>query len=112
MPTTFTVKTRNVNSKRLLATVTEFMQTVITEFSILWDSDTHRDAIIEVIEEFLEELAEDGKITQFNVICDGRNNTKQLRDSGMVNLDITFKQEDCYNTTSLHYVVIHGSQDS
>ena len=106
MSNTFTLKSNGVASKSLFKDVTEFVEEIIKEFSILYAHDVHRDAILEVIEEHLEELYEAGKITQFNVICDDRNNNQVLADNGITNLEIRYKQDNCYVTTVLKYVVV------
>jgi hypothetical protein len=106
MSNKYTLKVHGSASKSLLKEVTSFVEEIIDEFSILYEHDVHRDAILEVLEECLEELAEAGRITQYNVICDNRNNNQVLADAGITNLDITYKQDNCYVTTSLHYVII------
>lgn len=105
MSTTFTIKSKGVSSKILHKDVTEFIGGIISEFSILWERDNHRDQILEVLEEFLDELAEEGRITQSNVICDNRNNNEILAKAGFTNLEIHYKQDNCYNTTVLKYVI-------
>ena len=106
MSNTFTLKSSGVASKSLLKCVTEFVEEIINEFSILYAHDVHRDAILEVMEEHLEELLQEGKITQYNVICDDRNNNQVLADAGITNLEIRYKQDNCYVTTVLKYVVV------
>ena len=106
MSNSYTLKTKGVASKFLLKEVTEFVGEIIDEFSILYQHDVHRDAILEVIEEFLMEQAEAEKITQFNCIWDKRNNNQVLADAGINNLEIRYRQDNCYVTTVLSYVVI------
>lgn len=106
---TYISKERNVNSKILFNEVTDFIDNIIVEFSIIWDSDVHRDAILEVIDEFFMELNADGKISQFNVICDARNNSTATAAKGITNLEVKYKQDDCYNTTSIEYVITNDT---
>jgi hypothetical protein len=106
MSNTFTLKSSGVASKSLFENITEFVEEIIKEFSILYARDVHRDAILEVMEEHLEELVEAGKITQYNVVCDDRNNNQVLADNGITNLEIRYKQDNCYVTTVLKYVVV------
>jgi len=106
MSNTYTLKSKGVASKFLHEAVTSFIGDIIEEFSILYQHDVHRDAILEVIEEFLEELGEEGRITQFNVICDDRNNNEVLADAGITNLEIRYKQDNCYVVTILNYVIV------
>lgn len=103
---TYTLKVSGSASKILLKEVTEFVGSIIDEFSILYAHDVHRDAILEVLDEAFDELVESGRITQYNVICDNRNNNQILADAGITNLEITYKQDNCYVTTSLKYVIV------
>ncbi len=104
---TYTLKEHHVNSKLLFNDIADFVNNIIVEFSIIWDSDVHRDAILEVIDEFFVELGDEGRITQFNVICDARNNTTVSSNKGFTYLDVRYKQDDCYNTTSIEYVILN-----
>ena len=106
MSNTFTLKTKGVASKPLLKDVSEFVGGIISEFSILWERDNHRDQILEVLEEYLEELVEEGRISQPNVICDDRNNNEILAKAGITNLEVRYKQDNCYAATILTYVII------
>jgi len=108
---TYTLKTKAVASKFLFKTISEFISEIIEEFSILYQHDVHRDAILEVIEEFLDEQAVDGKITQYNVICDNRNNNEVLAEAGITNLEIRYRQDNCYSITVLNYVIISDKDD-
>jgi len=101
----YTLKTEQVNSNRLLKEVTDFVEEIITNFDIIWTSDVQRDAILEVIDEHMEDLVENNEIDQWNVICDSRNNKKSDVQSKRTHLDITYCQRNCYNITKLHYVV-------
>jgi len=108
---TYKLKSTGVNAKSLHRDITEFVDNIITEFSVLWDSNVSRDAVLEVLDEFLEELAQDGKITQWNVVCDDRNNNSTLNDNGITNLEVSYRQDDCYNTTKLDYTIFEGDED-
>jgi hypothetical protein len=103
---TYTLKSKGVASKILHQEVTEFIGGIISEFSVLWERDVHRDAILEVLEEYLEERALEGRITQYNVVCDARNNNEVLSEAGITNLEVHYKQDNCYVTTVLTYVII------
>lgn len=109
MSNTYTLKVSGSASKWLLKDVSEFVAEIIKEFSILYAHDVARDAILEVLEEHLEEKAMEGKITQYNVICDDRNNNKVLAENGITNLEIRYKQDNCYVTTVLKYVIVSDS---
>jgi len=101
----FTLKTKNINSERLLKDVSDFIGGIITSYDIVWDGNSNRDAILEIIDEKLEDLQEDKEINQWNVICDRRNNKMSDTLRKITNLNITYQQRNCYNTTELHYII-------
>ena len=97
---------RSVNNQKLFKEIDTFMIEVFSIKEIKWASDTHRQQIVEMIEDFLMELAHTtGKIIQFDVICDRRNNPRSIEHSGKVNLSIKYKQKNCLNTTSVDYTL-------
>ncbi len=100
----FVLKTKHVNSKKILAEITDFVDDIATHFTISWNRHSSLDIVIEVIEELLEELSAAGKINQCNVVCDGRNNKPNLDHT---NLEISFMQTNCFNTTHIKYVINH-----
>lgn len=102
---TFTLKTYHVNSKRILNEITTFVDEIILNFNIIWNSALQRDAILEVIDEHLQDMQEEKKIEQWNVICDGRNNKQANIENKITYLDIEFRQRNCYNITKLKYVI-------
>ena len=101
----FTLKTYHVNSKGLLTLVSDFVNGIIENFNVIWDSESQRDAILEVIDEHLQDLVEQRKIDQWNVICDGRNNTPEDVKNKITHLHISYRQRNCYNTTELKYKI-------
>lgn len=104
--TEYTLKTKNVNSKALLKEVSKFVSDIINNFNIIWDSNSQRDAILEVVDEFLEDLQiGDNKIEQWNVICDARNNKAKDTKNKTTHLDIYYCQRHCYNVTELRYTI-------
>ena len=104
MPT-FTKKEKSVNSKHLVRAITDFIEEGITTSHILWSSDTHREAFIVVIEDLLFALEQTGRASQGNVICDARNNKIAQMDQGIYKLEVTFKQRNCVNLTSIEYTI-------
>lgn len=108
--TTFVRKDRAVNSKHLLRAVTEFVEDGITTSHIMWMSDTHRDAFVTVIEDLLFALEQVGRLSQGNVVCDARNNKASDMDDGVFHLDISFKQANCVNVTTIEYIITVGDQ--
>ena len=105
MATKYTLKTKSVNSKTLFNEVSNFINDIIDGFGIIWDSDSQRDAIIEVIEEFMEDLQNDNKIEQWDIVCDARNNKQEDVKNKIVHLEIHYKQKNCLNITKLLYKI-------
>jgi len=110
--TTWTLKTRAVNSKALQRKISELVEEAIEESGVLWSSDTHRESFVEVVDEWLEQFADlTGEITQWNVICDLRNNKIADLESGTYTFDITYRQKNCLNTTQLQYEIQDNGED-
>ena len=101
----YTLVTRAVNSKRLLATIQQIEQ-VFTEYQIIWSNEPLREAAIEMIDTVMEELGGQGRITQWNVVCDFRNNKLSDMSDGKFNVTISYRQTNCLNTTVLDYYLI------
>ncbi len=101
----YTLKTKHINSKALMKEISEFVDSIINDFNIIWNSDSQRDAILEVIDEQLFDLAEDGKIERWDVVCDSRNNTKNDNRNEITHLDIKYTQHNCYNISELNYTI-------
>lgn len=101
----FKLKVIHSNSKILLTMITTFIGEIIDNYDVIWENNSQRDAILEIIDEFLEDLKDNGKLEQWDVICDKRNNNRFTADSGTVLLDITYRQKNCYNITKLLYAV-------
>ncbi len=102
----FTVKTRHINSKQLMAEIKDFVDSIIVDFSIVWTSDSQRDAILDVLDEHLQDLAAEKKIERWNIVCDARNNKKSTNVKGETYLDIEYMQYNCYNISELNYTII------
>ncbi len=105
MKTKFTLKTHNVNNKRILEEVSGYVSEIITNFNITWTSREDRDTILEVIDELLEDMVNDDKIEQWNVVCDGRNNKTSDTKKKTTYLDIEYRQRNCFNITKLNYII-------
>ncbi len=99
-------KAKNVNSKTLYNLINDYVSEGINAGEIRWKDEIHRDSFVEVIEEFLREIADDGKITQFKALCDLRNNTMDELENGSVKLTIDYKQKQCLNTTEITYQIV------
>ncbi len=98
------IKKRGVNSKQLFTEVSEFVEEGITSIGVRWSSDVHRESFVELVEDWLTEIYETGKITQFNVICDARNNPT-FGAEGRFYLTVSYRQKNCLNVTSLEYEI-------
>jgi len=104
--TEYILKTKNVNSKSLLTEISNFVGEIIDNFNIIWDSDSQRDAILEVVDEFMEDLKTNAnKIEQWNVVCDARNNKHKDTKNKETHLDVYYCQRHCYNVTELCYTI-------
>jgi len=101
----YILKTMHINSKVLMIEISEFVGTIIDDFNIIWSSDSQRDAILEVIDEHLQDLAEDNKIERWDVICDSRNNKRTDVNDGITHLDVKYTQRNCYNISELNYTI-------
>ena len=101
----FTLKTKHVNSNRLLNEVTAFINAIIVDFNIIWNSDSQRDAILEVLDEHMQDMAEENKIEQWDVVCDARNNKQIDMRNKITHLDVKYRQRNCYNVTELNYTI-------
>ncbi len=98
----YTLKTRAVNSKRLLASIRGFEQ-IFTEYQIVWSNEGMRQSVVDMIDGMMEDIANNGKISQWNVVCDFRNNKVSAMAVGIYNITITYRQTNCLNTTKLKY---------
>lgn len=98
--------TKAVHSPTLFADIHEYVREGLDETSINWDSETHRTSFVDVVGEWLVEKQEEGKLTQWKVICDTRNNTLEDMEAGNYNLDVVYKQRDCYSNTKIRYTII------
>lgn len=101
--TEWTRTTKAVNSKVLLNDISSFIEEGIDDMGVIWGSDSHRESFIGIIEEWLDEKSEEGKIEQYKVACDLRNNKVSDMEKGVFVLEVHYKQRHCANTTQLRY---------
>lgn len=99
----FTRKTSNVNSPKLLEALTSGIEELIMDSTVDMTKASHRDSFLDVMEDWFNDNIEQGLIEQFNVICDNRNNTKQDLMSGDVIVDLYYRQRHCLNITHVRY---------
>ena len=97
--------TKNVNSRRLFEEIHGTLFDAVTTLGVKWTSESHRNNFIEVIEDYFMDLVEQGKIQQFKVICDHRNNKGGFTTANTFKLDLEFRQPHCLNITSITYFV-------
>lgn len=100
-----------VNSPSLFTEITDFLESGFEEMKGAWNSDGHRDSFIMILSEWLDEQIDEGKITQWNIICDFRNNKVEKMEQGIYIVDIHYKQRNCLNTTHLRYEIEDDEDD-
>lgn len=96
---------RAVNSKPLFEEIHDFVGAGMSETGLSWTSDALRHSYLDLVDELLSEVADEGKIEQWDVRCDARNNKASDMANGKFILDVFYKQRNCLNTTQLHYEV-------
>jgi hypothetical protein len=102
----WTLTKRAVNSKPLFEEIHDFIVTGMDDTGVNWASEVQRTAYIEMLDEFLAEVAEEGKIEQWDVRCNSRNNKLSDMNNGKFVVDVFYKQRNCLNTTQLRYEII------
>ena len=101
----YTLTTRAVNSKHLLSGIRLF-EKIFTEYQIIWSNEGMRQSVVDMIDGMMEDIATAGKISQWNVICDYRNNKVSEMAVGRYYITITYRQTNCLNTTELKYQIV------
>ena len=107
-----TIKTENVNSKRIKKVIDEYILTRLQRLPmvgptvsahVMWN-------IQKVMSEFINSLSDEGRIERYQVICDQRNNGKRFRDNGgFFAITIKYRQTHCLNETQLKYEMKHDT---
>lgn len=97
------ITSRNVINQGIHKNIEDVLRETITTIGIRWDSSTHRTSFVEVIEEYFEELIEQGLIERFKVICDYRNNPKGFRTTNEYVFEVQYHQPHCLNPTTLTF---------
>ena len=98
------VVTRNVINKDLYIQLNDVLFEAVTTLEVKWNNEDHRRNFVEVIEDYLEDVLEDGKITQYKVVCDHRNNKSFLKQDEIL-FSVKYKQPHCFNWTTIEYYV-------
>ena len=97
-------KTKNINNQKLFKEIDDFMIEVFTTIGINWGNKEHREQLVIMLDQWFDDLVDQtGKIIQYDVICDERNNPRS-RDPGKVHFTIKYRQKNCYNTTQIDYI--------
>lgn len=96
-------KTRNINSKRLLKEIQKIAEEVSNEYiSVRSLSSTYEyEEFVIFFEAYLDDLLQKKKITQFDIIADGRNNDANDVAQGLINIAVKFRQTNCINLTRI-----------
>jgi len=103
-----TLKTlsRNVNNPTLFKDIDDFMIEVFTTLKITWANKQHRKEFVELIDEWMDQFAyESGKIIQYDVICDSRNNPPEELKKNLLHFLLRYRQKNCLNTTEIEYII-------
>lgn len=107
---TLKTKTANINNQRLFKEIDDFMIEVFTNIGLVWSNKEHREHFTEIIDEWMYQFADaSGKIIQWDVLCDSRNNTQDELSSGNVHFTIRYRQKNCFNTTKIEYTFTETS---
>lgn len=99
------IESFNVNSKTLCDEICKEIDVDLTsEWYTLSDS-IHRMFLLDRLDELMGEFQEKKQISQYNIIMDERNNTEERMNMGIMNLELSYKQQHCVNTTTLSYKI-------
>lgn len=100
-----TKKLVHVNNTGLADKIIEFVDEIINNYSILWASGYQRDSVLDIIEYYFEDFAEQGLIDRWDIMCDARNNKPKDEHAGIVYLTVKYTQRDCFNDTEIRYTI-------
>jgi len=100
---------RSVNNKRLYNEINDTVLDAIQTFGVKWTSESHRSSFVDIIEDYLLDLEETGRIEQTKVVCDKRNNKSFSTLAKEYVFEVFYRQPDCLNVTSITYHVINRS---
>lgn len=101
---------KSINSKTLRDEIHALVAAAIDEIGVNWNVESQRSAFTEMVHEFLDEVGAEGRITQWDVVCDQRNNKRKDMANGDYNFDVVYKQKHCLNTSVLSYAISKGDQ--
>lgn len=95
----FTVRKKNINSKRLFREIDAFVQDGIEGISKANRSGDNITYILEMIEQWLQTFVEADRISRFKVVKRIKNKNLQVY--------VSYTQRHCLNTTSIEYEIIN-----
>lgn len=98
-------ETKNVNSKKLFQALHSNIFGWLGEESQIWLQEESRAQLAWLVDEYLADVCDNGHITQFNVVCDRRNNTLADHEARTYHFDVYYVQKNCLNTTKILYTI-------
>ena len=96
---------KSVNSKVLFKEINENLRDGIFTVDINWQNSEERDIFINFMHTAMSEFYEKGKIDQWRIQCNGKNNTAEDMGKGIFVIEVHYKQKNCLNTTTIKYTV-------
>jgi len=95
-------KTANINNQTVFKEIDDFMMEMFATVNIHWLNGDHRTEFVEMMDMWFEQYAlESGKIIQYDIQCDARNNSKG---DDNIYLTLKYRQKNCLNTSSVSYI--------
>jgi len=108
----WTREDRAVNSKPLLKTITDSVESLLnasTHTFVSLCDPLDREIILELLKRDLKNISsETGKIRRIDVICDTRNNRASDMAEGIIHLEVQFNQTNCLNKTRILYTLMNS----
>ena len=102
----------NVNNKRLVTEVEQYILGELVECEAEWDDLYIRDCAMQMIDLVLADYQDEGEIDHFKTYSDKRNNTDELEAQDIYGVTVEFQQAHCFNTTKLQYTIGLGVGNS
>jgi len=104
--TTLETKATNINNQRIYEEIDQFMIEIFSTLNITWTNKQHRNEFVSMIDMWMEQYChETGKIIQYNILCDSRNNTPNAFKEGPIRFTLRYRQKNCLNTSEIEYKV-------
>ena len=99
------VTTKSVNSKMLFQEINDLILDGLESVDLNWRNDDERELFIQFLNSMFSEIQENDVIEQWKVQCNSNNNKTKDMLSGIVVIDIYYKQRNCLNTTNIKYTL-------